>query len=91
MHLQPQPTDETHYMVIAYLPMDARRFQLEGPVLVETRDYVHFYLTGTKLALGTVAYVVVRDYQQGITEEQATDFYSHSFNDLMREKLALEK
>jgi hypothetical protein len=90
MHLQPQPTDETRYLVIAYLPMDARRLQLEGPVLVQTRDYVHFYLTGTKLTVGTVAYIVIRNYQQGITEEQATHFYSQSFNDLMSEKLALE-
>src|SRR5262249_17301091 len=82
---------ETRYLVIAYLPTDSRRFRLSGPVLVETRDYIHFYLTGTKLPVDTIAYVVVRDYPVGITEEQATDFFVHSFNELVRRADALEE
>lgn len=81
---------ETRYLVIAYLPQDARRLQLEGPILVETRDYVHFYLTGTKLQVETIAYVVVRDYPMGTTEDQATDFFINSYNELLRETMRLE-
>lgn len=85
------PLTDTHYLAIAYLPFDAKRLQLEGPILVETRDYIHFYLTGTKLPVDTIAYVVVRDYQVGITERQATDFFLLSFNELSRETLRLEE
>lgn len=82
---------ETRYLVIAYLPSGSCRFQLEGPVLVETRDYIHFYLTGTKLEVSTVAYVVVCEYQVGITEQQATDFFITGFNELLRATMTLEE
>jgi len=84
------PFDETRYLVLSYLPTDSSRFQLEGPTLVETRDYIHFYLTGTRLPIDTFAYVLLREYPLGTTEEQATDFFIHGFNELLRAAMTCE-
>ena len=72
------------YMVVAYLPASSRNFYLVGPVLVETRDYLHFYLAGTPLVLNAIGYHILREYPAGMTEEQALDFYYNSFIDLLR-------
>ena len=66
---------DDHYLVVNYLAEADHEYREIGPVLVNTHDYLTFYLTGASLPLHPIGYFVIHSFPNGTTEDQALDGY----------------
>ena len=70
------------YLVIHYTAeVGQRQYEDFGPVLVQTRSFLHFYPVGsdTAMPLPVIGYELIRAYPPGTTEDEAVQRFSAEF------------
>jgi hypothetical protein len=73
---------EVAYLVINYTAeVGQQQYEDFGPVLVQTRSFLHFYPVGTYTAmpLPILGYELLRAYPPGTTEDEAVQRFSAEF------------
>ncbi len=62
---------DDRYLVIYYVAHISTVFQVLGPVLVRTVNFLDYYLVGTNHPIYSLGYFVCWQYSRGTTEDQA--------------------